>query len=89
MRNMKTCIQQALKEQNSLEIEYIARNHQCTLLEAILEWVEDHDIDIYEFKNHVSEVLIERLRQESVKNNVIKDQAPDAKPNLHNIFLEL
>lgn len=89
MRDKKVIISQTLKEQNQLEIEKIAKNNQQTLLEAILEWLEDKDIDIYDFKDHVSIVLLERLKRESIKLNVVKDDSPDRTTNLHQLFLEL
>lgn len=89
MREKKEIIQQTLKEQNSLEIEKLAKDNQQTLLEAIIDWLEDKDIDYHEFEDQVSEVLINRLKMESVKLNVIKDDSSDRTSDLHKLFLEL
>lgn len=89
MREKKEIIQQTLKEQNSLEIEKLAKDNQQTLLEAIIDWLEDKDIDYHEFQDQVSEVLINRLKMESVKLNVIKDDSSNRTSDLHKLFLEL
>lgn len=89
MREKKEIIQQTLKEQNSLEIEKLAKDNQQTLLEAIIDWLEDKDIDYHDFQDQVSEVLINRLKMESVKLNVIKDDSSDRVSDLHKLFLEL
>lgn len=89
MREKKEIIQQTLKEQNSLEIEKLAKDNQQTLLEAIIDWLEDKDIDYHDFQDQVSEVLINRLKMESVKLNVIKDDSSDRTSDLHKLFLEL
>ena len=89
MREKKEIIQQTLKEQNSLEIEKLAKDNQQTLLEAIIDWLEDKDIDYRDFQDQVSEVLINRLKMESVKLNVIKDDSSNRASDLHKLFLEL
>lgn len=89
MREKKEIIQQTLREQNSLEIEKLAQDNQQTLLEAIIDWLEEKDIDYLEFQDHVSEVLINRLKIESVKLNVIKDDTSGRTSDLHKLFLEL
>ena len=89
MREKKEIIQQTLKEQNSLEIEKLAKDNQQTLLEAIIDWLEDKDIDYHDFQDQVSEVLINRLKMESVKLNVIKDDSSNRTSDLHKLFLEL
>lgn len=89
MREKKEIIQQTIKEQNSLEIEKLAKDNQQTLLDAIVEWIEMKDIDYRDFRDQVSEVLIDRLERESVKLNVIKNDSSYEAPNLHKLFLEL
>lgn len=89
MREKKIIISQTLKEQNQLEIEKLAKDNQQTLLDAIIEWLEYKDIDLYDFKDHVSVVLLERLKRESIKLNVVKDDSPDRATTLHQLFLEL
>ena len=89
MREKKEIIQQTLKEQNSLEIEKLAKDNQQTLLDAIVEWIEMKDIDYRDFRDQVSEVLIDRLERESVKLNVIKNDSSYEAPDLHKLFLEL
>lgn len=89
MREKKEIIQQTIKEQNSLEIEKLAKDNQQTLLDAIVEWIEMKDIDYRDFRDQVSEVLIDRLERESVKLNVIKNDSSYEAPDLHKLFLEL
>ena len=47
------------------------------------------DIDYRDFRDQVSEVLIDRLERESVKLNVIKNDSSYEAPDLHKLFLEL
>ena len=88
-KKQKIIISETLKEQNSLEIENIAKNNQEQLLEAILEWIENKDIDFEEFCDYVSPVLLERLKRECIKNNVVIDDTPDNESGLYKLFLEL
>lgn len=61
----------------------MSKLNDSSLLEAIIEWLEDKDIDILDFKDYVSDVLIDRLKQECIKNNVVKDDLSYRKSDLH------
>lgn len=60
---------------NSIEIEkYYNKCEETTYSEAILQWVEENDIDIVSIKYYIADALIEKLKYESIRLHKLKSE---------------
>lgn len=55
------------------QIDAIIDDQQCTCLEAISQYCETNDVDIYSVKNLISTPLMQRLKGELIQSRLLKE----------------
>lgn len=58
----------------SIEIENIKLQHDCSYLEAMIEWADRNEIDVEDLPLLISDVVISKLKSEQIELNAIKSE---------------